>query len=340
MTFNVNDGHLTIKPATLTIAVTGHIDTLVFNGAAQSVTGYDLACSNTLYDASKVVFNGTNVATGTNVGTYQMNLMNSQFSYNDANFTGVTFNVTDGHLTITPATMTITVTGHKDTVTYNGAAQSVTGYDLACSSSLYDASKVLFSGTAETSGTTVGTYQMNLTNSQFSYDDTNFENVTFNVTDGHLTITPATLTIAVTGHIDTVVFNGAAQSVTGYDLACDSALYDASKVIIAGTAEAHGTNVGTYQMNLTNSQFSYDDTNFAGVTFNVTDGHLTIKPIENVIVTITEHTDTVMYDGHSHTVTGYDVTTSNALYTVADFTTSYTTADTTMTGAESLFPDR
>ena len=85
-------------------------------------------------------------------------------------------------------------------------------------------------------------------------------------------------------------------------------------------------------MNLANSQFSYDDANFTGVDFPVTDGHLTIIPINNVIVTITEHTDTVMYDGQSHTVTGYDVATSNVLYTVDDFTTSYTTADTTMTG--------
>ncbi|MBP5664610.1 MAG: fibrobacter succinogenes major paralogous domain-containing protein, partial [Bacteroidales bacterium] len=330
--FEVTDGYQMITPATLTIAVTGHTDTLVFNGAAQSVTGYDLACDSSLYDASKVVLNGTAMASGTYVGTYPMNLTNSQFSYNDANFANVTFNVTDGHLTIKPATLTIAVTGHIDTLVFNGTEQNVTGYDLACSSSLYNASKVAFNGTDEASGTNVGTYPMNLMNSQFSYVDTNFTNVTFNVTDGHLTIKPATLTIAVTGHVDTLVFNGTEQNVNGYDLACVDALYDASKVVHNGTAVASGTNVGTYPMNLTNSQFSYDDTNFAGVTFNVTDGHLTIKPFNNVLVTITEHTDTVMYDGQSHTVTGYDVTTSNALYTAADFTTSYTTADTTMTG--------
>ena len=49
--------------------------------------------------------------------------------------------------------------------------------------------------------------------------------------------------------------------------------------------------------------------NFSNVTFNITDGELTVKPLENVTVTITEHSnsDEIVYDGEEHTVTGYDV---------------------------------
>ena len=54
------------------------------------------------------------------------------------------------------------------------------------------------------------------------------------------------------------------------------------------------------------------------------DGALTINPLEGVIVTITEHSnsDEIVYNGQEHTVTGYDVAIDNELYTEADFTFS------------------
>ena len=54
------------------------------------------------------------------------------------------------------------------------------------------------------------------------------------------------------------------------------------------------------------------------MTFNVTDGYQTIEPI-NVTVTITEHSGRFTYDANAHTVSGYDVSISNPLYTVNDF---------------------
>ena len=50
----------------------------------------------------------------------------------------------------------------------------------------------------------------------------------------------------------------------------------------------------------------------------MTDGYQNISPID-VTVTITGHSDTTEYDGAEHSVSGYDVTFSNALYTEADF---------------------
>ena len=64
------------------------------------------------------------------------------------------------------------------------------------------------------------------------------------------------------------------------------------------------------------------------VTFTVTDGYQTINKI-NATVIITEHSDTVDYDGLLHTVHGYDVEISTPLYTTADFTFN---GDSTVSG--------
>ena len=235
-------------------------------------------------------------------------------------------------LTITPATLAITVTGNTDEVVYNGQVQSVTGYELACESNLYDASKVVFSGNvadSTASGTDVDEYAMGLTANMFSYNDNNFDNVTFSVTDGKLTITPATLAITVTGNTDEVVYNGQVQSVTGYELACESNLYDASKVVFSGNvadSTASGTDVDEYAMGLTAAQFSYDDDNI-DATFSVTDGMLTITPA-SVTVNIVGNYDTKDYDGEEHTVSGYTISSimmgeeETELYTEDDFTYS------------------
>ena len=103
--------------------------------------------------------------------------------FNDANFENVTFQVTDGELKIKKATLTITITGDKKEYTYDGTAKTAEGYEAASESSLFDEAKVVFDGTAKVTETAAGTYPMGLTAAQFSYNDANFENVTFNVTE-------------------------------------------------------------------------------------------------------------------------------------------------------------
>ena len=54
-------------------------------------------------------------------------------------------------------------------------------------------------------------------------------------------------------------------------------------------------------------------------------GKLKVKPVDTeVVVTITEHSGTGIYDGNKQTVTGYDVTNiSNTLYSEKDFSVDY-----------------
>lgn len=88
----------------VTVIITGKTDTKVYNGSEQSVTGYEVkSISNELYKTTDFTFNGTATATGTDADTYQMGLKPENFENKNANFSKVTFVVTDGSLTITSA---------------------------------------------------------------------------------------------------------------------------------------------------------------------------------------------------------------------------------------------
>ena len=178
----------------VTVTITGHTLETTYDGESHLVSGYDVVISDSLYTENDFTFSGTAEAAGTVVGTTYMNL-EGEFQNTNPAF-AVTFLVTDGYVTINPAAITVTVTGHTNTLTYNGSEQTVAGYDLSSSDSLFVDELVNYSGIDTARGTTVGTYMMNLEASLFSYGDTNIV-VTFDVTDGWLTITPACEKIAL-----------------------------------------------------------------------------------------------------------------------------------------------
>ena len=305
-------------PTPVTVTITGHTSTLDYDGNEHSVSDYDVTAieidgvATELYTENDFTFSGTASAARTVAGTTYMGLTSNMFINTNANFS-VTFAVTDGYLTIEKASMTVNVTGATDSKTYNGSEQSVTGYSLSCESSLYDETLVSYSGTAEAKGTTVGTYPMNLDAEQFSYGNINI-NVSFNiVSDGGLEITAATMTVNVTGTTDSKTYNGVEQSVTGYSLSSESSLYDETLVSYSGTAEAKGTTVGTYPMNLDAEQFSYGNSNI-NVSFNiVSDGGLEITAA-TMTVNVTGATDSKTYNGSEQSVTGYAAVSESALF--------------------------
>ena len=256
---------------------------------------------------------GETVTPDTNVGTYPMGLNADQFANTNGNFENVTFNVTDGWLKIDPLSeVVVTITGHNDTVTYNGSEQSVEGYDVSISvpeGVSYTAADFSFSGTAKAAGTNVGTYPMGLNADQFANTNGNFENVTFNVTDGWLKIDPLSeVVVTITGHNDTVTYNGSEQSVEGYEVsisAPEGVNYSEADFSFNGTAKAAGTNVGTYPMGLKASDFANTNGNFSNVEFVVVDGKLEISKRS---VKLTSASDSKVYDGNA--LTNGEVTVS------------------------------
>ena len=104
------------------------------------------------------------------------------------------------------------------------------------------------------------------------------------------------ITVTIKGNTSTVTYDGSEQSVTGYTVeSISNDLYTANDFTFSGTAEAKGTDAGTYNMGLKAEQFTSTNTNFTNVTFVIsTDGKLEIKP-RNVI--LTSASDEKVYDG-------------------------------------------
>ena len=153
-------------------------------------------------------------AKGMNAATYEngsfadtYTIVNSDGDDVTASYESVTLN--PGKLTINPLEVTVTITGNKENKVYNGEEQKVEGYTATADSELYNVnSDIKFIGEAVAERTVVGTTYMDLEEDYFENTNDNFT-VTFSVTDGSLTITPAQLTIAVNDQAYT--YNGEPQ---------------------------------------------------------------------------------------------------------------------------------
>ena len=326
-------GKLKVTPITdeVTVTITGNTKTVTYNGTEQSVTGYATDVGTkpitvTLKEGSKAE------AKGTDVHKYMMGLTAEDFNVTSENYSNIKVVVVDGYLDITPITdeVTVKITGNNKTVTYNGKEQSVTGYTTDVGTkpitvTLKEGSK------AEAKGTDVHKYMMGLTAEDFNVTSENYSNIKVVVVDGYLEITPimTEVTVKITGNNKTVTYNGKEQSVTGY--ATDVGDKPITVALKGGkVAEAKGTDVGTYYMQLTAADFVVTSDIYANIKVIVEDGWLKINrrpmppvnpPImDEIIVEITGNSDSVVYDGTEHSVKGYTVKISDPRYTEADFT--------------------
>ena len=130
----------------------------------------------------------TEVGSSKNTFTYELKSNTIASNYNIKKVEG------DLIVTFQDGEVVVTITGHAKTVDYDGNEKTVTGYDVSITEgSKYTTSDFTFKGNAEAKGTAAGTYQMNLSSTQFSNTNTNFTKVTFVVNDGYLTITPKSI---------------------------------------------------------------------------------------------------------------------------------------------------
>ena len=287
----------------MVVTITGHNDTVLYDGKEHTVTGYDVSIDNELYTENDFTFTGTAEAKGTNAGTYPMGLTADQFANTNGNFKKVTFVVNDGKLTINPVDeVVVTITGHNDTVPYDGDEHTVTGYDVSISNDLYKEGDFTFSGTAEAKGTDAGTYPMGLKAEQFSNNNENFKKVTFVVEDGSLTINKRN--VVLTSETASKTYDGTALTkpivkVTGDGFVAGEVTDIKATGSVTHVSEGEVTNTITYT----------EGTNFKESNYNITktEGKLSITPLGGVVVTIKGQTKTVTYDGEEHTAWKYDV---------------------------------
>ena len=130
----------------------------------------------------------TKVGSSKNTFTYELKSNTKASNYNiEVKFGDLIVTTQDGEVVVT-------ITGHSDTVEYDGNEKSVSGYDVSITEgSTYTTDDFTFNGNALITRTEVGTTEMGLNEDQFANTNDNYEKVTFIVTDGSLTITPKSI---------------------------------------------------------------------------------------------------------------------------------------------------
>lgn len=294
------------------VTLTANSGTAVYDGEEHSVSGFTGAPDGADFSAVTVG------AKGTNVGTYDAKFAEDTVGTVDATAKYIVTEANDGKLKIDPIdNVIVTIVGNTDSKPYNGAAQSVDGYTVSTSNPLlYTEADFTFTGTAKAAGTDAGSYAMGLTPAQFENTNPNFENVTFIVTDGKLTITPRS--VKLTSETAEKVYDGMPLTRPDVTVTGDGFVAgEVSDIRATGTV----TNVSDGEQPNT-----IDYTTSAGFkpgnySIEKDEGTLKITPVtDKVTVTITGNTDSKIYDGNEHSVTGYTTAIDNQLYTVSDFT--------------------
>ena len=323
-----NEGKLSITPVTdeVTVTIKGNSKATPYNGTVQSVGGYTVeSISNTLYTSTDFTLNGQAMATGKDAATYPMNLDATQFVNNNTNFSNVKFEIAeDGQLVINPRAVTLTSeTASKD---YDGTP--LTRPNVKAEGNFVDGEVTKVEATGSVTYVSDG----EVTNTIVITEGENFKESNYSITkhEGTLSITEvdAEVTVTIKGHEATATYDGDPHSVEGYEITdISNKLYTKDDVQFTGQAKAEGTEAGTYQMNLSETQFSNTNSNFKKVTFVVEDGSLIInrKSIDDQNrITVTKPSDS-KYNGeeHKNKPTVADTKTNRTLVEGTDYELSY-----------------
>ena len=288
-TVNPVNGNLTITPASVT--VTADNKSKVFGAAEPELTA---TVTGTL-NGDKVAYTLSRDP-GENVGGYTITPTGEKVQGNYE----VTYET--GTLTITPVTekVVVTVTGHTGTAVYDGTAHTVTGYDVAVSNPLYTAADFAFDGTASVTGTDAGGYPMGLAESQFRNASANFTEVSFVVNDGGLTVDKRPVTLSSV--TDSKVYDR--TPLTRSDVTVGGMGFVSGEVTgIRATGSVLNVSEGTVPNPIEfTPAASFKAGNYT-IEYHV--GTLSVTPAAQATVVVSGKTETVVYDGKPHTVTGF-----------------------------------
>ena len=230
---------------------------------------------------------------------------------------------------ITPRT--VKLTSGSDSKTYDGTP--LTKHEVKEDGFVKDDGATYeFTGSQTNVGTSDNTFTYALK------DGTLASNYIITTEAGKLTVTPVTdeVTVTIKEHSAEHVYDGNEKTVTGYDVkSISNQLYTEDDFTFNGTAEAKGTNVGEYPMNVQASDFTNNSNNFAKVTFVIEDGLLkitpkSIVPSETNGMEVTGPADT-MYSGDEQKLTPVVKDQGKVLTENVDYKLSYT-GDTTNVG--------
>ena len=314
------NGTLTVEAVKteVKVEITGHTDTVTYDGQVHSVSGYDVTnISDKLYSDTAISFTGTAVVSRIVAGTSYMGLTAAQFSNTSANFTNVTFVIHDGWLKIDPKSIIpdgpdtpdekktgIEVTKPADSK-YDGNVHENKPVvkDTKTGATLVEGTDYTLSYKGDT--TNAGTVKVTITGAG---NYTGSHNVEYQITKRNVTLTSATAS---------KVYDKTPLTNSNIAIGGDGfAKLEGASYHVTGSQ----TNVGD-----SNNEFTYklnDDTKDSNYNIEVKFGKLYITTQDGqVIVVITGHKKTYDYDGTEKTVSGYDVSiTEGSTYAETDFT--------------------
>ena len=314
-TIETKEGTLEVTPVTdkVVVEIEGKTKTETYNGNTYEVEGYDVTnISDALYPEEAIHFEGTAKASRKDEGTSYMGLNVSQFSNTSANFTNVTFRVTDGWLKVTPKSIDpedektgIQVTKPSNTM-YNGEEQKnkPTVEDTKTGATLVENVDYTLSytaavnaGTVEVTITGIGNYTGT---AKTSYEITKRDVLLTSATDSKVYDKKPLMNGEIT------------ESGSGF-VKDEGATYN-----VTGSQTEKGTSKNTFTYELKSN------TKASNYTIEVVYGDLTVTAEDGeVVVIITGRKDTFEYDGTEKSVKGYDVSiTEGSTYTESDFTFS------------------
>ena len=230
---------------------------------------------------------------------------------------------------ITPRT--VKLTSGSDSKTYDGTP--LTKHEVKEDGFVKDDGATYeFTGSQTNVGTSDNTFDYALK------DGTLASNYIITTEAGKLTVNPVTdkVTVTIKEHSAEHVYDGTEKTVTGYDVkSISNKHYTKDDFTFSGTAEAKGTNVGEYPMNVQASDFTNNSHNFTNVTFIIEDGSLkitpkSIVPSETNGMEVTGPADT-KYNGDEQKLTPVVKDQGKVLTENVDYKLSYT-GDTTNVG--------
>ena len=306
------------------INVTANSNTLPYNGEEQKVEGFKVVTAGYEVTGLKAEAKGTNFGTYDTVITGPATVTKGDVDVTDK----VIVNVTKGKLTISKRDVTLT----------SGSASKV--YDKTALTN--DTVAVSGDGFAKDEGATYtvtgSQTEVGSSKNTFTYElKSNTKASNYNITkvEGDLVVTAqdGEVVVTITGHSDTVDYDGNEKTVQGYDVTItEGSKYTTSDFTFNGNAEAKGTEAGTYLMGLNADQFTNTNDNYTQVTFIVTDGSLTITPKSIVPtddngITVEKPADTT-YNGSEqrNKPVVKDSKTKATLVEGTDYTLAYTDA--------------
>ena len=315
---------VTANDSEVVVTITGNSATETYDGTEKTVEGYRFEASNPLYTQADFEFSGNATVSGTDAGTYNMELEPGNFKNTSASFSKVTFVVVDGTLTITPKNIVPTkdngmTVGALPDVVYNGTEQ-------AQKPVVKDGGKTLVEGED---------YELS-----YSADITNAGTVTVTVTGkgnyaGTAQVAYKILKrqVELTSGSKSWPYDGKAHSMTevgGWEQSGDTGF------VTGEVADVRATGTVTYveEGQVTNAIAYTELADFRADNYKITkhEGTLEVTPATGkVTVTITERGGSYTYDGTEKSAEGYDFAASDPLYTQADFAF---TGDATVRGTD------